>query len=426
MLTGPGPSAQLAISRAGKREENPKSKPDPIANTAPSFRGRRLAPDFRMDHHARAPIQSAWRRALIAVKVTLGAGLALLTMNLIAIRMFNIPSVPNPVFGDVHEPGKRFRQQIEGDGSGIWTSNCVRRACLPNAGQKPVLLVLGDSYTEAAQVKDEDHFAHLLEQQLGGIPVLAVGRPGYSVADYVAGAATFKRLFSPDWVIIQVGAGDFQADAWTKKEGGYARFEREEPSGRDQTEKATRTTGGSTAALGSLKIVSLPPSQPGWFSTVVREKCTFWFPLVTFAYLRKSEAKDWMEGHNEPWFHARAASFREEGRPKEEMGQYPLDDEMKLLAEAYERRLTLLYLPKFDPKDPLKEMEIEKVLKGLAEKNGVRFVSLRERFPELAATGQAPYGFDNTLFNEGHWNRYGHQAAAQLLVEECRKLEVRQ
>ena len=433
-LTAAKPPAQSAATRTAALErkpaerpgENPKPKPDlgcqlptslaslPVVSTPPNQTPRVSPPKVFV------------KGAAAATKATLGFGLALLTMDLIAMWMYNLPSAPNPVFGDVHEPGKRFRQQIEGNGSGVWTSNCVRRASLPPAGQKPVLLILGDSYTEAIQVTDQDHFAHLLEQRLGGIPVLAMGRSGYSVADYVAGAATFKRLFGPDRVIIQVGAGDFEADAWTRKEGGYAYFEREQPSAPVRAMEAPRATGASAVSPGSLKVVSLPVSQPGWLSTVTREKGPFWFPLVTFAYLRRSELKEWMHGHDQPWFHAVAAQpGPEERQHEEDLGKYPLDDEMRLLAEAYDGRLTLLYLARFDPNKPSKETETERTLHGLAEKNGVPFISLRKKFPELAAAGLAPYGFSNTRFNWGHWNRYGHRAAAELLFEECQELEAR-
>jgi hypothetical protein len=366
------------------------------------------------------------KRARLAADVILGVGMALLTMNLMARRLYNLPSAPDPLLGDVHEPGKWFSQGIEGNGSGVWTSNCVRRASLPAAGQTHGLLILGDSYTEAIQVEDKDHFAHLLEQHLGGIPVLAMGRSGYSVADYVAGAATFSRLFRPDRVIIQVGAGDFEADAWTKKEGAYAYFTRDQRSARVRTMATPRDIPASTPPPCSLKVVSLPVSQPGWVSTVTRERLPFWYPLVTFAYLRRSELKDWMEDQRQPWFHAARQSPSGQEQREDNGAQYPLDDEMKLLAEAYQGHLTLLYLARFDPRNPSRETRIENLLHVLAERHHVPFVSLREKFPELAAAGRAPYGFSNTRFNWGHWNRDGHRAAADLLFEEGRRLGVRQ
>ena len=432
VLTTATPAAQPATARTAalKQEGSRPGGEQPTRQSDPGSQFSVLV--SRLPAGSRLPVQPphvsarsvVWKVARVAGKALLGLGLALLTINLIAMRMYNLPSAPDPVFGDVHEPGKRFCQQIEGNGSGVWTSNCVRRASLPPAGQKPALLILGDSYTEAIQVGDKDHFAHLLEQRLGGVSVLAMGRSGYSVADYVAGAVTFKRLFEPDRVIIQVGAADFEADAWTRKEGGYAYFKRPQPSAQVLAREPPRSTDASAVSSGSLKVVSLPVSRPGWLSTVTREKCPFWFPLVTFAYLRKSELNEWMEGNNRPWFHAATAKPREEGLQGKDTETYPLDDEMKLLSEAYAGRLMLLYLPKFDPAHPSKETETEKALYGLAEKYGVQFVSLREKFPELAAAGHAPYGFSNTRFNWGHWNRYGHQAAAELLFAECQRLGV--
>jgi hypothetical protein len=368
-----------------------------------------------------SPLTIGLRWTQVAAKVTLSLGLALLTMNLIAIRMYNIPSAPDPVLGDIHEPGKRFRQQVEGNGSGVFTSNCVRRASLPAAGQEPVLLILGDSFTEGVQVEDKDYFAHLIEQQLKGISVLAMGRPGYSVADYVVGAATFRKLFNPNWIIIQVGDADFRDDAWMKRLSGYAYFEPVAQTAHDRPTEAPQATGASPAVPVSLETVSSPVTWPGWLSSTVREKCAFWFPLVTFAYQRKSELEAWMADQYHPWFRAAAEPSKAESPPREKAREYPLDEEMKLLAEAYEEPLTLLYLPKFDPQSPSQETETEKELQGLAEKYRVPFVSLRKKFPELAAAGKSPYGFENTRFNWGHWNRYGHRAAAELLVEECQR-----
>jgi hypothetical protein len=175
----------------------------------------------------------------------------------------------------------------------------------------------------------------------------------------------------------------------------------------------------------AFELVSEPASPPGWLSTTVREKAAFWFPLVTFAYLRRSELREWVAGHDQPWFHAPTGRPGARGGQRaENAAQYPLDEEMRLLAEAYQQRLTLLYLPKFDPANPGGETATERALHGLAEEHGVRFVSLREKFPELAAAGRAPYGFANTRFNWGHWNRYGHQAAAELLYVECQTLGV--
>lgn len=411
---------QPASVRGSRIVPNPQAGESPKPETQISDSRREFAP--AIPEQRRTLIRSFAERVLAAAKIMMGVGFALLTMNLAALWIYDLPSAPNPLFGDVHQPGREFRQRIEGNGSGVFTSNCVRRASLPGANQKPVLMILGNSYTEATQVNDKDHFAHLLEEQLRDIPVLAVGISSYSVADYIAGAATFKKLFRPDWVIIPVRSADFEANAWNKnKGGGYAFFKRGNCPAKTEAPETTPDPKAFTAT-GSLQIVSQPVPQSGWLSTMTRERFPFWYPLVTFAYLRKADMEAWMLGHERPWFHA-TVEAAPKSRPEQETEKYPLEDEMKLLAAAYDRRLTLLYLPNFDPLNPSNESETEKKLQELAAKEGVRFVSLREKFPALAGAGHAPYGFSNTRFNWGHWNRSGHEAAAAVLFEESRQLE---
>jgi hypothetical protein len=420
---------RAAVQTTGQqREQCEQSGRFPEPNPPRQISGSRSRPSIGPELRNGPPRATAQafvlKRAQAAAKVTFGVGLALLTMNLASLWIYDLPSAPNPMFGDVHQPGRRFRQRIEGNGSGVFTSNCVRRASLPATDRTPVLMVLGNSYTEATQVEDKDHFAYLLEQELRGTPVLAIGISGFSVADYIAGAATFKKLFRPDWVVIPVRAGDFAANAWNKnKGGGYAYFEMEKASSQPRDLETPLVSEIVSEPAGLLRVVTTPISQPGWLSTETRERFPFWDPLVNFAYLRKSDLKAWMQGHDRPWFHAEAEVSGVERRPEEAMGQYPLRDEMKLLAKAYEGRLTLLYLPNFDPKFPAKESEAEKTLEKLAKRQGVRFVSLREEFPALAEAGHAPYGFSNTRFNWGHWNRDGHKAAAEVLFEELQQLQ---
>lgn len=91
--------------------------------------------------------------------------LAVITANAIASRVSNCPSIYNPLLGRVPKPGARFNWQVEGNGQGIWTSNCVRRSELPMSSSKNIL-ILGDSFVEALQVDDDEHFAHVLEKKL--------------------------------------------------------------------------------------------------------------------------------------------------------------------------------------------------------------------------------------------------------------------
>jgi hypothetical protein len=340
-------------------------------------------------------------------KLLAALALTLFLGNLIASRTCNCPTVFDPLLGRVPKPGARFYWKVEGNGDGIWTSNGVRRTSLPEHGSEGCLLVMGDSYTEALHVTDDEHFAHLLEKRLREnniqVPVLPVARSGFSVADYVSNASLYRKLFSPGWVIIQVGDDDFCNDAWTiGKPAGYAHFRRADDAGK-------------------LEIVNLPPQNTG-LCGLANDRFPWLLPIILFMQDRENLVLAWVKDRKQPWFHAENAEESNRRTPGIQVANYPVDQEMKMLAEAYDKRVILLYLPQFDPLQPGRETENETLLRKAAQAQGIHFVSLREKFPELAAAGQAPYGFVNTRFNAGHWNRYGHQAAADLLFDEYQRI----
>jgi len=84
--------------------------------------------------------------------------------------------------------------------------------------------------------------------------------------------------------------------------------------------------------------------------------------------------------------------------------------------------VTILYLPPFDPMNTECIGPNEIVVQNASASAGVHFVSLRSGFNQLSETGRAPYGFANTRFNEGHWNRHGHRVAAEILAEDLKPI----
>ena len=340
-------------------------------------------------------------KLLAAMVLTVVAG------DLIATRVCNCPTIYDPALGRIPKPGARFHWKIEGDGDGVWTSNCVRRASLPASNTNGCLLAIGDSYTEALFVTDEDYYAHRLEKRLRenhlDVPVLGVAKSGFSVADYIANAAMYRKLFSPSWVIVQVGDDDFCNDAWnTGKPEGYAHF---------------RHAKGSDA----LDIIDLPPKDGG-MCALASDHFPLLLPIVLFMQDRENVVLAWLKDRKQPWFHAESPEDTSKRAAVPEMTKYPVEEEMKMLAGSYDKHVILLYVARLDPLHPSHESENEAILRKAALAQGIRFVSLRDKFPELAAAGQAPFGFSNTRFNAGHWNRYGHQAAADLLYDEYVKI----
>jgi hypothetical protein len=338
----------------------------------------------------------------VIAKLVMAGALVLLTGGEIASHWCNYPSVFHPDLGRVGEPGSTFRWREEGNGTGIWTTNGIRRGSWPGT-VRDCILIVGDSYTEALHVDDQEYFPHLLENKLRAVncdrPVLALGRSGRSLADYVAEADTFKRLYSPGWVVVQLGDDDFGNDAWrTDKPKGFAHF-----------------TWSDSHTLGVNYCRPVDSGICGWTSDHAR----YFLPLVLFLKERQSTLSAYLKDNDHPWFHAVAAK-PQHGPP--ELAGYPLSAEMKMLAGAYSNRVTILYVPRFDPENPAAVCNNERLLSQAAKDARIHFASLREEFGSIAATGHAPFGFSDTRFNWGHWNRYGHRAAANLLFRECPEL----
>jgi hypothetical protein len=334
-----------------------------------------------------------------------GFALSLLVAGIIAANTLRFDSEVHPLFGGVPKAGQIAWNHLEGDGEGHWTSNGVRRASLPVESDGPPILLVGNSFTEGQQVTDEEHYGHLLERELRlkgkYIPVLSFGKSGCSVPDYVASAKNLQAVFKPRWTVIQVQAGDFLGGSWREASPGSARFVRGDGQSR-------------------IKVVvqPLPKKKQKFLLRQLAERFPHVVPF-SLTYRRVREFQRWLKNER-PWFRTEPAKAAASDPLRSWGADYPLGDEMRLLAEAYQGRLTLLFLAPFDPKDPSGQTEQERLLQKLATANGVRFVTLRDKFQDMEKIGKSPYGFNNTLFNYGHWNRYGHAAAAQLLLTDLR------
>ena len=342
------------------------------------------------------------------LRISVGLMLAAGTATLIANRSYYVRDVTHPSLGRVPKPGQVVQWHIEGDGTSHWTSNGVRRLSLPAPSEGPPLLLVGDSFTVGYQVSDHEHFGHILERMLFAsntpIPVVTCPRGGNSAADYVAKASYFRTTFSPRWVIIQVGAADFLEEAWSLNGPGSARFVKED--------EKRGLVGVRSTPVGNEKLSQMKRLE---------ERFPRLLPY-SFARRRIEELRRWIRTERR-LFRAETPIRARDPDESSMLSCYPIEAELQLLAAAYDQRLTLLFLPPFDPASPNTQTKTERFFRNLATTHDIRFVSLGEKFPELAAKGLAPYGFENTRFNYGHWNRYGHRAAAELLFKECQELE---
>jgi len=265
-------------------------------------------------------------------------------------------------------------------------------------------LVLGDSYTEALMVDDEDVFTHRLERlserDAFGAPVLNLGRSGASAADYVALAPRYRALFSPRWTIVQLGIDDLGDDAWKTDKPHFARREN-----------------GRLAAVAEFAL----PSRFWDLARPLRDH----FTLANYGVIRFEEFLH-AAAAEPPLFHAGNLTAEKPGPPPDPSVRYPVLAELELLAAAYDGRITFLMLPEFDlarPSEP--RSETERLWLRTCAEHGWSCVNLRDVFPVFAARYESPFGFSNTAWNRGHMNAAGHRAAALLLHVEMLKLAAR-
>lgn len=83
----------------------------------------------------------------------------------------------------------------------------------PYSGPGTSVLVLGDSYTEALQVHDDQKFVSVAERILHergvNMDLHNLGASGRSLADYVYIAPFVIKEFSPDIIVVQLSGNDF-------------------------------------------------------------------------------------------------------------------------------------------------------------------------------------------------------------------------
>ena len=318
--------------------------------------------------------------------------LALLSFEAILQNFCRDVRIPDPIFHTIFKPGSSIRECSETCQTSHWTEGGVRGYELPPEGT-PRVLGLGDSFTEGVMVGDDEVWTAVLEERLHSrtkaAAVLNVGKPGFSVADYVYLADALRERFRPRWTVIELRDSDLLADAW-RKNFAVAHFVRAED--------------------GSLSAV-VDPFRDSAARTELR-KLRGRSSLIGYAFLRFMEFSEGMS--NEPPLF-RAAEANSTPCPQEV--EYPIEQELDLLRERYDARLSLLYLPDtFDPHGPGAPSPIELRVMRYCQAHDMPLADLRSRFEEFRQRRKSPLGFPSSSFNVGHMNADGHRASGEIVA----------
>jgi hypothetical protein len=331
-----------------------------------------------------APATGGRIRALVV-----GTLLALLAAELLVRQYCFWPQEIHPVLGLISAAGATVRYAREGNGTSHFTTDGVRRRAPVDRGRRPILAV-GDSFSEAVQVDDDEIYSSVLERHLrargNDVDVLDIGRSAAGPADYVRNADYYQRVFTPRWTIVQLREEDLGIGAWRAMDPTQFASFRRQPNG---------------------ELAIVPPTGRSTLFTRVLPLMRR-VALVNYGIGRLQNAAGIFAGAPAAAEHAPADS--------------PAMDVLAALTRAYDGRATLLLLSSFDP-ERLDAVSAEgRAFDDYCARTRASCVNLRHVYRRFADEGKSPFGFGNTQYNDGHMNPDGHAAAGDLLADELGRL----
>jgi len=265
-----------------------------------------------------------------------------------------------------------------------------------------VIVVLGDSHTEALQVDDATKFVSVAESELrrrGRLFNLRnLGFSGGTMADYVRVGPSVMSRYHPALVVIQLSSADFGPETFDPSHVNH--FARE--------------------ANGSLRLVHLD-MRVGSPSLGARIKNAS--ALINYGqlrYLRIAERRAHTAGPHGGVDTAPADTIRWDTVPTQ----------LELLHSAYPDVPVILLLLPFVPRlearaimtdDPEYERTVETVRRSIRDFPGWQVIDPLPAFRSLAGRGVLPRGFSNTRPGLGHLNEIGHRIVAERLADTIDK-----
>ena len=159
------------------------------------------------------------RRRLYGCLTLAASTLAAMAVLEIALRLF-YPQVTlsprwaySPQYCTTAYPGARMVHERAGRWRFVYTINADRnrgpRLPLPRRDAKPLIVVLGDSYSFGAGVADGEVYAEVLERELhSAAHVLNLAVGGWGLTQEIRRYYDFGALYDPRVVILQFSAND--------------------------------------------------------------------------------------------------------------------------------------------------------------------------------------------------------------------------
>lgn len=262
----------------------------------------------------------------------------------------------------------------------------------PDAGPTR-LVILGDSYVEAVQVRDDATMGAVVEQELrrsgAGGNVVQYGWSGVDVPQYVAVAPQILTLHKPEAVVIVLTANDLGADLLT----AGARL--------------VRRPDGEWGAV-------VDPAAHG--KGRVRAMADLFARRSSLLYLLLKRAQEvgvtFGQGGSTP---AGGASMQAGGLPLPERALVAL----AALKEAYGEKLRILFVANVGIDGLRPATPAEEVVRAACDSLAIRCADTRAAMEaDRRDSLRLSRGFLNTEPGEGHINAVGHRLAAQTILTQ--------
>lgn len=306
-----------------------------------------------------------------------------------------IPVVYDSVLGWKPAPGVTLVDGSEGFGRTHLNRQGVRGRDLPAASQGNVrrIVSLGDSFTEAAQVDDNETYCAKLEAKLArrlheDVWIGNCGQNGFLAADYLCYLPLYQQRLHPELVVIACSPWDFRLSRHNDLDGVIARFD---PSPGAQTGVICRT-----------------PNGPGSVPRALRALlgCS---SLVRYAYIRFRSPRDTARRREE--------SLGEKSPKIATAGQ--MEQYFRALVARAQTPVVITYINPYSPLIPDDHHVEEQRIREAASRLDVPFISTTPAFRRsFLRTGQLASGFQwsKTGPGTGHLNPLGHTIVAETLA----------
>jgi lysophospholipase L1-like esterase len=277
-----------------------------------------------------------------------------------------------------------------------------------------LVVVLGDSFTEAFQVPREDNFCSQSIQMLNKADqswvIYNMGISGNSIANYIAYGNSIINKFNPDYIVLVVTSDDFTTDALNTSKNCYI----------------VKNDSGFAIAYESGKKKKLKEMKDSFVA---------FSPLTGLTYVQFSSLlPKLLASENKPFLPS--SGYIEKSNKETDNGNKYIDLiswEFDKLHNIYGDKLVLLYLssaPYIDSngtvsfnESPL-NTQIKNIAKEICKNRNIHYIDSRDDF-NLAYTESKlfPRGFSNSKPGSGHLNYLGHKILADKLAEYFLKLE---